>query len=237
MQLLRHTDNDALSCYAFERIIYALHQKPDLVLCAASGSSPVLTYQYLADYARNNPAFFRQIRVVQLDEFLVPGLATGRGETYMNDNILGPLRVTPDRYLGFDSSADPEIEAARMNAQLGAWGGLDMAVLGLGLNGHLGMIEPAEELTPEAHVAALHLSTQQHTMVQDLQERPQAGVTLGIGDMLQAREVLLIVNGEHKREALRQLLTRRVSTKFPASLLWLHPNAWLLADEPALGGG
>lgn len=155
----------------------------------------------------------------------------------MEEYILQPLRISADRYLGFRTGADPAEEAQRFHRQLSAWGPIDLCILGLGLNGHLGLNEPAPVLSVHTHVATLAPSSQQHHMVQDLAEKPKAGITLGMGDILHSREVLLLVNGEHKRAAMQELRKPQVSTQFPASLLWLHPNAWCGADRAAMGEG
>jgi galactosamine-6-phosphate isomerase len=230
-------DNDALSRWAADYILEALRKKPNLTLCPASGNSPLLCYRLLAEHARQEPSLFEQIRIVQLDEFLAAG-NDGRavGDAFMREYILEPLQVHADQYLGFDINEDPEQESKRMQEQLTEWGPIDLCVLGLGLNGHLGLNEPAGELALHAHVATLQPSSQEHHMLQGTGEKPSRGITLGMGDLLHAREVLLLINGRHKQAATRELLRRRITTGFPGSLLWLHPGAVCAADREALGG-
>lgn len=236
MQLLTFSDNEELSRWMVRRVVSALENKPDLIVCPASGNSPLRAYQLLAEEAAERPELFRHIRIVQLDEFLATGQdGRGVGEAYMQKYILEPLKVDTSRYLGFDVRNDPDQEAEKMQERLLSWGDIDVCILGVGLNGHLGLLEPAEELPLRAHVATLAPSSREHHMLKEATKKPEQGITLGIGDLLHAREVLLPVNGAHKQKALATLLEKRISTRFPASLLWLHASAVCAADKAALG--
>jgi len=236
MQLLSFSDNEQLSRWIVRRLVKALENKPDLIVCPASGNSPLQAYQLLAEEAAERPGLFRHIRIVQLDEFLTSGKdGHGVGQAYMQKYILEPLKVDAGRYLGFDVHNDPEKEAKKMRERLLSWGNIDVSILGVGLNGHLGLLEPADELPLHTHVATLAPSSREHHMLREATEKPQRGITLGIGDLMHAREVLLPVNGAHKQKVLTMLMEKRVSTQFPASLLWLHPGAVCAADRRALG--
>ncbi len=103
-------------------------------------------------------------------------------------------------------------------------GGLDLCVLGLGKNGHLGLNEPGESLQPACHISQLDARTQQHEMLKTAGRPVTRGITLGLKDILNAREVLLLVTGEGKQDATDRFLTAKVSTAIPASFLWLHSN-------------
>src|SRR5258708_10106799 len=100
-------------------------------------------------------------------------------------------------------------------------GPIDICILGLGLNGHVAMNEPAPELAPHAHVAALARSSLHHPMLKVLKSKPRYGLTLGMRDILASRLVLLLVNGTHKQAALKRLLQPAVTTDYPASFIWL----------------
>lgn len=236
MQLLSFSDNEQLSRWIVRRLVKSLENKPDLILCPASGNSPLRAYQLLAEEAAERPFLFRDIRIVQLDEFLASGEdGRGVGDAYMRRYLLDPLQVEEARYLGFDIRNDPEKEAKKMREHLLSWGDIDICILGVGLNGHLGLLEPADELPLHAHVATLAPSSREHHMLKAATKKPEKGITLGIGDLMHAREVLLPVNGAHKQKVLTNLLEERVSTRFPASLLRLHAGAVCAADKAALG--
>jgi galactosamine-6-phosphate isomerase len=96
------------------------------------------------------------------------------------------------------------------------------------------MNEPADALNPQVHVATLARSSQQHPMLKELERKPCYGLTLGIGDILRSRKILLLVNGKHKAAALKRLLQPAVTNDFPASFLWLHSDAAVLCDRRAV---
>ena len=231
-------DHESLSSKAARLIMNALARKPDMLLCAAGGSTPLRTYELLAkDYLRH-PETFQKLRLVKLDEW--GGIAMddpGTCEIQIRSFLMSPLQVAEKRYFGFDSNpADPEAECERIRRRLTTEGPIDFCVLGLGMNGHLAMNEPAPNLKPAAHVARLTEVTLAHPMLAQSKSPPTYGLSLGMGEILSSREILLLVSGANKREPLRKFLRREITTKFPASFLWLHSNWTLLCDNGAAEG-
>jgi galactosamine-6-phosphate isomerase len=229
------TDYETLSRRAAELISDAVRCRPDLLLCAAAGSSPALAYGLLGQAARQDPALFGQVRVMQVDEW--GGLAMADPatcETDLKTRLLAPLGITPDRYQGFRSDAgDPESECERVSQWLSRNGPIDLCVLGVGTNGHLAMNEPAEALRPGPHVACLSPSSLQHPMLAASKAVPAYGLTLGMGDLLQSRKILLLASGERKRPVLQRLREPSLNPQFPVSFLWLHPEVTVLCDGEA----
>jgi galactosamine-6-phosphate isomerase len=174
---------------------------------------------------------------VLIDEW--GGLPPGHPATCKEDvsaKLAKPLRIPPSRFVAFDTAApDPAVECRRIAEVLGRQGPIDLCILGLGTNGHVGMNEPGREVEPRAHVAKLAPATLRHPMLKTAPTRPLYGLTLGMGDILNSRQILLLVSGEHKKQALARLREPRVTTSFPASLLWLHDDASVLFD--AASGG
>ncbi len=123
-----------------------------------------------------------------------------------------------------------------MRRVVAAEGPIDLCVLGLGVNGHLALNEPAASLLPTAHVARLSQASLRHPMLANSPKLPAYGLTLGMADILVSRDILLLVSGVNKREPLKRLLRREITTEFPASFLWLHPNWTLLCDQNAAEG-
>ena len=141
------------------------------------------------------------------------------------------------RDVGFRGDAkDPHEEALRIGSWLRRNGPIDVCVLGLGVNGHLAFNEPAAFLQPGAHVAKLAKESLGHSMLNQSRGKPSCGLTLGIGDLLQSRKILLLVSGPSKFEPLRRFRERQVSSEFPASFLWLHSNVQLMCDQAAVEG-
>ncbi len=213
-----------------------LAQRPDLLLCVAAGGTPTRAYQLLAARYTLEPALFEQLRVLQVDEWC--GLAPGSPVTCRADlqtKLLGPLRIPPGRYKGFRTDAPSrEAECDRVARWLAAHGPIDICILGLGVNGHVAMNEPAAAMTPRAHVAELTQSSRQHALLKPLAKKPRYGLTLGMGDILRSGRILLLVNGKRKRPALSRLMKPRITTRFPASFLWLHRDATVLCDREAV---
>ena len=231
-------DAESLSRKAAKRILAALTTKPDLLLCAAGGSTPLRTYQLLDQHRARRPAAFRKLRVVKLDEW--GGLTKddlGTCEQQLQTYLLGPLGVSGKRYIGFNSDpSDPARECERVRRRLVSEGPIDLCVLGLGMNGHVAMNEPASSLKPRAHVARLADVTLLHPMLANSKSKPTFGLTLGMTEILAAREIFLLVSGAKKRAPLDQFMRREITTQFPASFLWLHPNWTLLCDQDAAEG-
>jgi galactosamine-6-phosphate isomerase len=238
IDLLLAGDYETLGRRAADLITRAVRSNPSLLLCAATGSSPTRAYEFLVEDARREPDVFSRLRVIKLDEW--GGLAMddpGTCETYLRRRLLEPLAISADRYVAFDSEAtDAQRECERIRAELAEHGPIDLCVLGLGLNGHLGFNEPADAPTPGPHVARLSESSLRHPMIRHARGRVTHGLTLGMRDILGSRRVLLLVNGEHKRGALERLLSAEVSPSFPASYLWEHGAVTCVCDAAAWPG-
>ena len=227
---------DAMSQEAAAFICRELEQRPDLLLCVAAGGTPTGVYQLLAARYTREPELFEQLRVLQVDEWC--GLAPGSPATCHADlrtKLLGPLCIPPGRYRGFRTDAPaPEAECGRVERWLAAHGPIDICILGLGGNGHVAMNEPAAAMTPHAHVVELTQNSRRHALLKPLAKKPRYGLTLGMGDILRSRRILLLVNGKQKRRALHRLMKPGITTRFPASFLWLHPDTTVLCDREAV---
>lgn len=228
---------EAMSRAAADLICRELMQRPNLLLCASAGATPTRAYELLAARYGHQPKPFARLRVLQIDEW--GGLVRGDPASCAEDlrtKLLEPLGITRNRFAGFRTdTTKPEADCRRIAHWLAANGPIDICILGLGTNGHVAMDEPAEAIKPQAHVAALTESSRKHGMLKSLARRPRYGLTLGMADILRSRRILLLVNGKRKRPALRRLMKPVVTTQFPASLLWLHPDATVLCDREAAG--
>jgi galactosamine-6-phosphate isomerase len=227
-------DYQALSRYAADQLVERLRQRPEALYCLATGTTPQGTYSLFAEQGVAEPSLVERMHVIKLDEW--GGLAMddpASCEQHLRRALIEPLRLE-NRYVALNSeAADPQAECARVATWLGEHGPIDTCVLGLGINGHLGFNEPAAQLQPHAHVAQLSAASLSHAMLEQARARPTCGLTLGMADILQARQVLLLVSGPTKQAPLRRLLDGRISTEFPASMLWLHPKVLLLCDSAA----
>lgn len=205
-----------------------------MLLCAATGHSPSGLYQELVHRSEHEKKLYRQMRVIKLDEWIGLGHSgEGTCEHYLRSNLINPLAITENRYLAFDTeNPDPPEECTRMQLLLQNNGPIDLCILGLGKNGHLGFNEPGSYLQPHCHVAQLSHTSQQHGMVARIADTPQYGMTLGMADILASRKIVLLVTGEGKEKAKQRLLSGKISTKCPASFLWMHRDVdCLIVDK------
>jgi len=213
-----------------------LVQKPDLLLCAASGASTAPVYGALAQSTSESDV--GSLRIVQLDEWVnLPADSPASCRESIRQDLLKPLNIPDSRYFGFDPHADPRAEVERMAAVLAREGPIDTCVLGLGRNGHLGFNEPAEHLTPHCHVAELSSASRQHEMVSNVAATPTSGMTYGMADILNARYIQLVITGAGKEVVTQELLGGRVTTRLPATFLWLHPNVDCYLTLPSTRAG
>jgi galactosamine-6-phosphate isomerase len=226
---------EEISRNASDILIRQLEMKKELLLCAATGNTPGRTYELLAREYASRPGLFDELSVLKLDEWGgLPMTDPGTCESYLQTRLLSPLQISRQRYLSFCSDpTDPELECRRMQAKLATAGPIDCCVLGLGMNGHIGLNEPADFLQSGCHIARLSEATLQHSMVSAMDCQPSFGLTLGMADILQARMILLLVSGPTKKKITRELLSKRVTTNLPASFLWLHGNTICLLDRDA----
>lgn len=224
---------ESLSQQAANFIAEEVRRQPGLLLCAAAGSTPTRTYHLLAERRLAEPHLFDELRVIKLDEW--GGLEMNHEatcEAYLEEHLIRPLGIPPERYLAFHSNPeDPVAECERLRSMLAAHNAIGVCVLGLGVNGHLGLNEPAESLQPFAHLANLASSSLQHPMLSPVNGQVTYGLTLGMADILRSAKILLLISGSHKRHQLMRLLTPEISPRFPASFLWLHPDVTILCDR------
>jgi len=226
-------DYQEMSRQAAARVISAAASKSDLLLCAPAGNSPAGLYRELAGEVERTADLFRSLRVVKLDEWLgFPASDAATCEHFLKSRLLGPLAVAAERYIAFDpETADPLQECARVQDELERQGPIDLCILGLGKNGHVGLNEPGPSLQPSCHVATLSEETLKHAMMSSMESKPARGLTLGIGDILHARKIVLLVTGEGKKPVIERFLEGSVTTDLPATLLWLHHDLEVFLDD------
>jgi len=226
MQISNFNTVEELNNAGAEFMVRHLSGKKHSLLCAATGSSVTGIYEtFVKRKAKVDTA---SLKIIKLDEWAaLPMDHAGTCEYYIKQHLLQPLSITESHYISFNSQAvDTDAECKRIAAELKANGPIDLCMLGIGLNGHIAFNEPANQLQPGVHLSKLSAASMLHLMVKDVAEKPQYGYTLGMADILQAKTILLVVQGKHKKEIFEQWLTGKISTQLPASFLWLHNNAY-----------
>jgi len=233
MKITYHADYTQMSGHAKDLIVRTLQQKKDSLICAATGNSPLMTYHLLAAEFQKDKALFEQLRILKLDEWGGVEMQEPQTcESFLQKNLLQPLHISPNQYFAFESNPEnPQQECNRMQNIITEQGPIDLCILGLGRNGHIGFNEPSEALHPYCHVVKLSDTSMQHSMAKAMQQKPTYGMTIGMADILHSKKIILLVTGNHKKEVVKRLLKQEISTQLPASLLWLHPNVECVIDK------
>jgi galactosamine-6-phosphate isomerase len=236
MQITYCDNYQEMSRKAASLVLEELETRPELLLCAATGGSPDGLYQELATNADSDRKFFEQLRILKLDEWGgIPEMHPVTCEYFLQNKLLKPLHISPDRYISFHSNPDDqEEECKRISTQLKKEGPIDICILGLGANGHLALNEPAAHLEPQAHVARLSEKSLQHAMIASMEIKPGYGLTLGMEEILSSRKIIMLVSGNGKKDIAEKFLEGKVSSELPASHLWQHPNVECLVEKAVL---
>ncbi len=238
MRIIRARDYDHMSRQAANIISAQVILKPDCVLGLATGSSPIGTYRQLIEWYKKGDLDFSQVRTVNLDEYV--GLDRDSDQSYawfMRQNFLDHVNIDlKNTNIPHGSQLDAEEECTRYDSVIRALGGIDLQLLGLGPNGHIGFNEPADCFTKGTHKVILSNATIQANKRFFAREEdvPRSAYTMGICDIMQARRVVMVVSGESKADIVRQAFYGPVTPQVPASILQLHRDFTLVADEAAL---
>jgi putative deaminase/isomerase len=226
---------EGMSQAAAAWILSEARAKPQALISLPTGASPARMYEALAEATRGGRGDLSKARFLKLDEW--GGLEMddpATCEVHLQEKLLRPLRVGPKNYIGFlTNPPDPRAECSRIAEWLATNGPIDICILGIGLNGHLGLNEPAEALQAGPHVAELSESTKRHPMLAAARGEARYGLTLGMADLLRSRKVLLLASGAAKAEPLDRAFRGGISTRFPASFLQLHHDVTVICDRAA----
>ena len=234
--IIEYFDNyNNMSAVAADMIHAELLVKTDLLLCAATGSSPLGTYTKLVEKYQTDASAFDSFRMIKLDEW--GGIALDHPQscqTFLNEKLLGPLKMEASRFISFDSRpVDSTAECKNVSAYLESKGPIDLCILGLGLNGHIAFNEPAPFLQANCHASALTATSMQYAMASGMDDKPTFGITLGMAEILQSKKIILLISGAGKQHIIQEFLSAKITTSLPASFLWLHPAVTCLVDRTA----
>ncbi len=211
---------------------------PACVLGLATGSTPIGMYQQLIDWYNKGDLDFSQVKSVNLDEYV--GLAPTHDQSYryfMQHNLFDHVNIDPaNTNVPNGLASDPEAECQRYNEVIRSMGGIDVQVLGMGHNGHIGFNEPGQAFELETHVVDLTERTIEANarFFASKDEVPKRAITMGIKSIMQARQILVVVSGEDKAEIVKKAFFGPVVPQVPASILQMHPNVVLCGDKAAL---
>ena len=238
MRIIKVKDYEELSRRAADVIAAVVILKPDCVLGLATGSSPIGTYNVLAEKYQEGVLDFSHVRTVNLDEYC--GLDIESSQSYvwfMHHHLFDRINIDPaNTHFPDGSEMDEKAACRKYDETLRAMGRVDLQLLGLGPDGHIGSNEPADSFPSGTHKVALHESTIKANgrFFSSEDEVPEYAYTMGIGSIMSARRVLMVVSGKEKASILKQAFAGPVVPQIPASILQFHPDFTLIADEAAL---
>ena len=226
---------EELSRKAAEIISSQVVMKPNCVLGLATGSTPIGTYARLAEKCDKGDVDFKDVTSVNLDEYV--GLTGDNDQSYryfMNTNLFTKINIDIKKtHVLSGVAGDMEKEAADFDALIEELGGIDLQLLGIGLDGHIGFNEPDDVFIKETHVVELDPSTIEANarFFESIDDVPKSAITMGMGAIMNAKKVLLIANGKNKEEILKASFFGPITPKVPASLLQLHPDVTVIYSE------
>lgn len=212
--------------------------KPDSVLGLATGSTPIGMYDQLVEWYKKGDLDFSKVKTVNLDEY--KGLTHDNDQSYyyfMHEHLFDRVNIDPaNTNVPDGTEEDPEKECARYEKLIESMGGVDIQLLGIGHNGHIGFNEPDSTFAKTTHCVDLAESTIEANkrFFASVDDVPRQAYTMGIGTIMKANKILLIVNGESKADAVAKAFFGPVTPEVPASILQFHSDVVVIGDSAAL---
>lgn len=238
MKIYKTRDYDDMSRKAANLIAAQVIMKPDCVLGLATGSTPIGAYRRLVQMNQEGDLDFSRVTTVNLDEY--KGISPDNSQSYryfMDENLFNKVNIDKRMtYVPDGMEADSQTACRKYNEILRAVGPADLQLLGLGHNGHIGFNEPGDIFEKETHCVTLSERTIQanRRFFDSEEEVPRQAYTMGIGTIMSARNILLLVAGQDKAEIVKNAFFGPITPRVPASVLQLHLGVILVADEAAL---
>ena len=238
MRIIEAKDYQDMSRKAASVISAQVIMKPNCVLGLATGSSPIGTYDQLVEWYEKGELDFSTVKTVNLDEYR--GLTHDNDQSYyyfMHEHLFDRVNIDPaNTNVPDGTEPDADKECARYEELIASYGGIDLQLLGLGHNGHIGFNEPADAFTVITNCVDLTESTIEANkrFFASADDVPRQAYTMGIGTIMKAKKILVVVNGEDKAEIVAKAFFGPVTPAVPASVLQLHPDVTVVADPAAL---
>ena len=227
MNINKFDDPESMNLYGSELIIDFLKKKPKSLISVATGNSTIGLYKELHNYFKYYNTFFSKVIILKLDEWLTDLRYEHEGfcEQYIQSNIIEPLNISSSRFISFKTNTkNPIEECERVNEEINKRGPIDLCILGLGKNGHIGFIEPGAPLYIRPYVAELSILSQNHEMISGKTKRYKKGLTLSLNQILSSKKIIIVISGQGKDKAKEDFLSAKISRNCPASFLWMHKN-------------
>lgn len=237
MKIVMSNDYREMSLKAADIIARQIKRKPALVLGLATGSTPLGLYKELIRLNRSGKLDFSGVKTFNLDEYYpISGDSPQSYRYFMFENLFKHIDINPvNIHIPNGSADDVEHECRSYDAMIKEAGGIDLQVLGIGGNGHIGFNEPADELVQGTHLTALTVDTRKANsrFFSDISQVPTHAITIGMDSIMKAKKIILLASGANKADIVGKLLEGKITTDVPASLLHLHPDVTMITDREA----
>lgn len=237
MEFIIAEDYEGMSRAAADVVAGVMADDPSCVLGLATGSTPIGMYACLADDCAQGKISFKDVTTFNLDEYVgLPGTHDQSYRYFMDENLFNKVDVNKtSTHLPDGCAGDLDQMCAEYEAQIQQAGGVDIQVLGIGHNGHIGFNEPCEDFPVATHPVDLTESTinANSRLFDDVADVPRRAVTMGIGTIMKAHKVLVVANGSGKAAIVKEAFTGPVVPSVPASVLQLHPDVTIVLDSEA----
>lgn len=232
-----YKDTSALGRAEADRIAALLRKKPDALLCLAAGQSAICVFDRLIEMNKKGEVDFSQARIVGLDEWCDFPAYEGSAGWILDNSLFNHINIDRSHMRMFNPNpADPEAECAEIEKFIDDNGGIDYIILGVGMNGHVALNEPGVDLSMGAHVATLAEKTKEVSdkyFKEGMPKEITRGLTLGYKNIFAARDIVVILNGEHKAPIVKNLMEKPVTNEFPVTNIKTCDSARIVMDQSA----
>ncbi|WP_188454148.1 glucosamine-6-phosphate deaminase [Virgibacillus oceani] len=238
MEIIKVKDYQDMSREACSLLVDTINKKPNSVLGLATGSTPEGLYQQLIKKYQQKEVSFQQAKTFNLDEYV--GIASDDPNSYyyfMNEKLFNHIDIQKgNTHIPNGMAEDMDQECRDYEQLIRKAEHMDIQLLGLGLNGHIGFNEPGTPLTSRTHIVELDESTRMANarFFNTMNEVPKKAITMGIDTIMESKKIMLLVSGEKKAGAVKRLVDGDITEEFPASILQKHHDVTVIADEAAL---
>ena len=237
MRVIIAKDYNEMSKFAAEEMASDINKNPNIVLGLATGGTPVGMYKELIKMNKKEKVDFSNVKTINLDEYV--GLDGDHDQSYryfMNENLFNHININKNNtFVPNGLATDIETECKDYDKRVSELGGIDVQLLGIGNNGHIGFNEPNDFLNLGTHLTDLKNNTIEANarFFDSIDKVPKKAITMGLGGIMKAKKIILIASGENKADIIEKLVNGKITTQVPASMLQMHNNLVVIIDKDA----
>jgi len=235
MKLIIVENYEEISKLAAINIKDVINKNPNAILGLATGGTPLGTYKELIKMNKENEIDFSKVTTVNLDEYI--GLSERNTQSYryfMNENLFNHINIKKENtFIPNGLAKDIQEEGKNYDKKIEELGGIDIQILGIGTNGHIAFNEPGDILTSGTHLTNLTESTinANSRFFNSIDEVPKTAITMGLGQIMKSKKILLLAHGENKAEVVKEVLSGKITSKNPATMLQMHKDVTIIVDK------